>query len=111
MYKLHRNSNVTFSYVFKAAASEFPHCCRHAHTSGGFELFPSKAYINGQWVDSASSKSLKVTNPANGNMLGTVPDCNVDDLNAAVQAAENAFKVWSGYSAEVNCHFFRYIHH
>ncbi len=46
-------------------------------------------------------KSIKVFDPANHNLLGSVPDCGLNDVDSAVNAAYNAFKIWSGYTAEV----------
>ncbi len=47
-----------------------------------------KVLIGGQWVSSASGETFEVTNPANGEVVGTVPKCGVADVDAAVQAAE-----------------------
>ena len=43
----------------------------------------------------------QVTDPATSKLLGAVPDSNVDDLNVAVDAAAQAFKTWSAFTAEV----------
>jgi acyl-CoA reductase-like NAD-dependent aldehyde dehydrogenase len=60
--------------------------------------------MNGVWCNAAEGKTFKVYNPANKELLGSVPDCDIFDMNKAVEAAENAFKVWSSYTAEVsNC--------
>ncbi len=42
---------------------------------------------NGQWLD--------VVNPANEQVIGQVPACGADELDAAVAAARAAFKTWS----------------
>lgn len=53
-------------------------------------------YINGDWVKSSSGKTADVYNPANLNqLLGTFQDSNEADVDAAVQAAHEAFQVWS----------------
>ncbi|CAF1601337.1 unnamed protein product [Rotaria magnacalcarata] len=58
--------------------------------------FFSQTYINGQWVSSQSGETFKVYNPANGNEIGSVPDCNIQDAEQAVQAAHDAFhNKWS----------------
>ena len=36
-------------------------------------LFKQQAYIAGAWVDADDGKTIAVTNPANGEQLGTVP--------------------------------------
>ncbi|KAG5895640.1 hypothetical protein JTB14_008649 [Gonioctena quinquepunctata] len=53
-----------------------------------------KAYINGQWVAAASNRVFEVTNPANGEIVGTVPDMDIQDAQNAINAAAEAFKTW-----------------
>ena len=36
-------------------------------------LFRQKCYVDGAWIDAESGKTIAVTNPANGERLGTVP--------------------------------------
>ena len=36
-------------------------------------LFRQQCYINGQWVDADSGKTVDVTNPATGELLRTIP--------------------------------------
>jgi delta 1-pyrroline-5-carboxylate dehydrogenase len=58
--------------------------------------FFNQTYINGQWVSSQSGETFKVYNPSNGEEIGSVPDCNVQDAEKAVQAAYNTFQnQWS----------------
>lgn len=68
--------------------------------SSKFKLFPDKTYINGKWVDSASSNTFEVVNPATNEKLGSVPDCSIDDVNQAVESADKGFKIWSNFTAE-----------
>ncbi|MGB6064596.1 MAG: aldehyde dehydrogenase family protein, partial [Desulfomonilaceae bacterium] len=51
--------------------------------------------IGGQWVSAASGETFEVTNPANGEVVGTVPKCGVADVDAAVQAAHDAAPAWA----------------
>ena len=53
-----------------------------------------KQFINGEWVDSASGKTLAVDNPANGKVIAHVPASDVEDVDRAVQAAATAFQTW-----------------
>ncbi|RDW18372.1 betaine-aldehyde dehydrogenase [Oceanobacillus arenosus] len=53
---------------------------------------PKKMYINGQWVDAVSGKTIETRNPATGEILTTVPDGGVEDINRAVAAARKAFE-------------------
>jgi succinate-semialdehyde dehydrogenase/glutarate-semialdehyde dehydrogenase len=49
-------------------------------------------YIGGQWK---SADGQPVLNPADDTVLGTVPHATRSDLDAALEAAEKGFKVWS----------------
>lgn len=53
-----------------------------------------KAYINGEWTTAATKKVFDVYNPANGSIVGTVPDMDVNDTQKAIEAAAEAFKTW-----------------
>jgi malonate-semialdehyde dehydrogenase (acetylating)/methylmalonate-semialdehyde dehydrogenase len=52
-------------------------------------------FVGGQWIPAISEKSEIVPNPATGETLAFVPLSNREDVNHAVQAANEAFKVWS----------------
>ena len=52
-------------------------------------------YINGEWLDAASGRTFEVTNPATGEVLGSVPDGDAVDAQAGIAAAEAAFGEWS----------------
>lgn len=56
--------------------------------------------IGGQRVGSASGRTYEVCNPATGEAVQSVPLGTVDDVNQAVQAAEEAFGTWAETSAE-----------
>ncbi|HWO75225.1 MAG TPA: aldehyde dehydrogenase family protein [Bacillus sp. (in: firmicutes)] len=51
-------------------------------------------YINGEWVPSVSGKFTVNINPANGEVLGEVPQSTKEDVNLAVAAAKAAQKSW-----------------
>ncbi|HEX5589376.1 MAG TPA: gamma-aminobutyraldehyde dehydrogenase [Candidatus Limnocylindrales bacterium] len=51
-------------------------------------------FINGEWVDSASGRTLAVENPANGKVIANVPASDTEDVDRAVQAAATAFETW-----------------
>jgi malonate-semialdehyde dehydrogenase (acetylating)/methylmalonate-semialdehyde dehydrogenase len=53
-----------------------------------------KNYINGEWVESESAELLDVINPASQKLLARVPMSTRDEVNAAVQAAKEAFPDW-----------------
>ena len=66
-----------------------------------------KFYINGQWVEPIGKETSVVINPANGEISATVPYGSVEDVDAAVKAAKNAFDSWSRTSADVRADFLR----
>lgn len=51
--------------------------------------------IGGQWVGADSGTAIDVTNPATGDVLGTVPNAGGDETNRAIAAATAAFKTFS----------------
>jgi predicted delta-1-pyrroline-5-carboxylate dehydrogenase group 2 len=54
-----------------------------------------KNLINGNWVDSSSGKTLLNVNPADTQeVIGEFPDSNVEDVQAAVDAAKKSFESW-----------------
>ncbi len=54
-----------------------------------------KNYYNGQFVDSGAGDWLDVVSPIDGNHLSRVPMSPVEELNAAVASAKEAFEGWS----------------
>ncbi|MEW6991621.1 aldehyde dehydrogenase [Colwelliaceae bacterium 6441] len=60
-------------------------------------VIESRAFINGQYVDSISGDTRTTVNPANGQVLANVASCGIEDADIAVVAARNAFEsgVWS----------------
>lgn len=61
-------------------------------------LFVEKAYIDGQWVLSASKKTFQVFNPATEEPIGKCPESNTDDIQKAIEAAARAFSAWKARS-------------
>ncbi len=63
-------------------------------------LFKQQAYVAGQWVDADNGETVAVTNPANGEQLGTVPMCGTAETERAIAAADKAQKAWRDTSAK-----------
>jgi len=60
------------------------------------EIQKFKMYIDGQWVDSESGKTIETLNPENNEAWATVPEATAKDVDKAVKAAQNAFeKSWA----------------
>jgi succinate-semialdehyde dehydrogenase / glutarate-semialdehyde dehydrogenase len=63
-------------------------------------LFQQKAYVAGEWVDADDKSTVDVTNPANGEKLGTVPMCGAAETERAIAAADKAQKTWRDVPAK-----------
>lgn len=64
------------------------------------ELLQQKAWIDGQWVDAQSDRTLTVTNPADGTTLGTVPSLSKDETIHAINMADKALPAWRQQTAK-----------
>ena len=53
-----------------------------------------KNYINGEWVESDSTTIGDVWNPAKGEKIAIVAYGNAQDVDRAVNAANEAFQEW-----------------
>ncbi|WP_010235573.1 aldehyde dehydrogenase family protein [Clostridium arbusti] len=53
-----------------------------------------KMIINGEKVNSSDEKVIQVLNPATQEVLDTVPSATPEDIQKAIQAAQNGKKVW-----------------
>ncbi len=56
-------------------------------------------YIDGVWCESTSGLRNAVVSPANGEVIGTIPEGTAADVDRAVAAAESAGRVWARKSA------------
>ncbi|KIQ23378.1 succinate-semialdehyde dehydrogenase [Variovorax paradoxus] len=63
-------------------------------------LLRQQAYIAGAWVNADDGSTVAVTNPANGEQIGTVPMCGTDETVRAIAAAEKAQKAWAKVPAK-----------
>jgi succinate-semialdehyde dehydrogenase/glutarate-semialdehyde dehydrogenase len=54
-------------------------------------LLIQQAFVNGEFVDAASSQTFDVYDPGNGKKIGTCPEFSADDTNKAIAAATEAF--------------------
>lgn len=70
-------------------------------------LFKQQAYINGQWVDADSGKTLEVNNPATGEIIATVPMMGAVETRRAIEAAEVAQKSWKKRPAKERANILR----
>ncbi|KZP03941.1 succinate-semialdehyde dehydrogenase [Athelia psychrophila] len=63
-------------------------------------LIKMKGLIDGVWVDAKNGATISVTNPANNNELGTVPEMGLVETKEAIDAAAKAFKTWGKTTAK-----------
>lgn len=62
-------------------------------------LLATASYINGQWVG-ASQQVVEVTNPANGELIASIPSLGAPETRDAIAAAKAAFPAWSSRPAK-----------
>lgn len=58
---------------------------------------PGQAFIDGRYADAASGARFDCISPIDGRVLGTVADCDAQDVERAVLAARRSFEAghWS----------------
>ncbi len=64
-------------------------------------LYITKAYLNGEWVDSMSGETFEVLNPSTGDVIAVIPEMNVEDVAQASKQAAAAFKTWKKTSPKM----------
>ncbi|OWY28249.1 NADP-dependent succinate-semialdehyde dehydrogenase [Herbaspirillum robiniae] len=62
-------------------------------------LLRQQAYLDGKWVDADSGETTTVSNPANGQVVGTVPRMGAAETRRAIEAANVAWKGWRAKTA------------
>ncbi len=63
-------------------------------------LFRQQCYINGQWIDADSGKTIDVTNPATGEVLGSIPNMGAAETRRAIETANAAWGPWRKKTAK-----------
>lgn len=63
-------------------------------------LLQQNAYIDGAWAAADSGSTMAVLNPANGQVLASVPDMGEEETLRAITAAERALAEWKARSAK-----------
>jgi len=70
-------------------------------------LFRQQCYINGQWVDADSGKTIDVTNPATNEVIGTIPNMGAAETKRAIEAANAAWGAWRKKTAKERANLLR----
>jgi len=74
-------------------------------------LLRSQCFIDGEWVDADTNKTIAVLNPANLETITHIPRCGADETNRAVTAASVALKKWKRQTAAKRSEIlFRWYH-
>src|SRR5450759_4408019 len=68
-------------------------------------LLRSQAYLNGVWIGLAAT--FEVTNPADGTVIGSVPNMGAREAQAAITAAHAAFPAWSAKTGKERAEIMR----
>lgn len=63
-------------------------------------LLKSQCLVNGRWIDAADGTTIKVTNPADGSVIGTVPSLSVATIKEAIDASAKALSGWAAKTAK-----------
>lgn len=64
------------------------------------ELYETRAYLSGSWVEADSGRRFPVTDPATGGLVAQVPDMGAGETRRAIAAAEDAWPGWRGQTAK-----------
>lgn len=57
-------------------------------------LLKNQVFIDGQWVSATDQKTFVVTDPATGEEIARVPSVTTQQVEQAVEAADEALKTW-----------------
>ena len=63
-------------------------------------LLRTLCFVDGQWIAADSGCVVTVTDPADGHLLGQVPDCGAAETQRAIAAADTAWPAWRAKTAK-----------
>ena len=63
-------------------------------------LLRQQSYIGGQWCDAIDASTINVSNPATGEVIGTVPHMGAAETLRAIEAASAAWPAWRKKTAK-----------
>lgn len=64
------------------------------------ELFRELNYVDGKWMAAGSGRTIEVTNPATGEVIGRVPSLSAAETAAAIESAFQAQHGWRNLTAK-----------
>jgi succinate-semialdehyde dehydrogenase / glutarate-semialdehyde dehydrogenase len=63
-------------------------------------LLREQCYVDGAWVDADDRATLEVRDPADNELIGTVPKMGAAETRRAIEAADRAFQSWRNTTAK-----------
>jgi len=63
-------------------------------------FFRQQCFIDGQWCNADNGETITVYNPANGEAIGSAPKMGTAETRRAIDAANRAFPLWRGKTAQ-----------
>eukprot|EP00794_Sanderia_malayensis_P017649 gene17649-19404_t len=82
-----------------------PHLSKAARPSYGVRCYSAggsapatKLFIGGKFIESKTNEYIPLYNPANNEVIGQVPKATQEEMQAATDAAQQAFPSWSNMS-------------
>jgi succinate-semialdehyde dehydrogenase/glutarate-semialdehyde dehydrogenase len=63
-------------------------------------LLRDRSLVDGQWIEADSRARIQVDNPADGSVVGSVPECGAAETRRAIAAAEAALPAWRAMLAK-----------
>ena len=63
-------------------------------------LWQTQGYIDGKWTKGSATGTFDVDDPATGDIIGSVPEMGVADVETAVKAADAAWNKWKKTTAK-----------
>jgi succinate-semialdehyde dehydrogenase / glutarate-semialdehyde dehydrogenase len=66
--------------------------------------------VGGDWIGADSGTTIDVTNPATGEVIGTVPNCGRPETRRAIEAAHEAFQSFRRTTAAERAAMLRRLH-
>jgi len=63
-------------------------------------MLKQQCYIDGNWLDADQRGIINVTNPATGELLGTIPKMGGEETRRAIEAANAALPAWRAKTAK-----------
>jgi succinate-semialdehyde dehydrogenase/glutarate-semialdehyde dehydrogenase len=73
-------------------------------------LFRELGYIDGAWVGADAGGTIPVTDPATGDVLGTIPNMGAAETKRAIEAANAALPAWRAKTAKERANILRAWH-